>query len=173
MTDIRLYQFYHPKGKRLSDLRKFKTDEELVAQGWTEDPENVEEIVVAPTVGVTIDQAKEASPDALIGLVKSLGFNVLTDDQLQAEIIKSGSMGKADLSTATGAALLAEVDRRSGNSNIDLFSVLQEQFIADPESLNKEELVVFGKEGFGLKLTMNMKEATLIGHINEAIKSSQ
>lgn len=173
MTDIRLYHFNHPKGKMLSGLRKFKTDEQLSAQGWTEDPGKVQEVVVAPKVGVTVDQAKEASPDALVGLVKSLGFNVLTDDQLQAEIVK-GSLGViSDITSITDAALQAEVDRRAGNSTIDIVSELQKRFNDDPESLNKEDLVVFGKEAFGLKLTMNMKEATLIGHINEAIQVAQ
>lgn len=174
MEDIRLYHFHHPNGKMLSVLRTFKSDEELVAEGWTQDPKLATEPEKKIESPLTAEQTERARPEDLVGIVKGMGFNVLTDEQLEAEIVKATiNGGQFDITTLPDAALCAEIDRRNGNASAAIVDSLADRFREDPLAMNKEDLVVYGKEAFGLKLKMTMKEETLINRINEAILEAQ
>ena len=137
------------RGGKSFNLDKAQEDyEELVDKGWVDTPAKLEELEVKE-VEVTAEEVEAMSPNQLVKKVKAMGFHVLTDVELAAKI--------------------AEATPQPVDNNIE---PLINRYIPSPTSLTKEELVVLGAD-YGLKLKMTMNEATMIGHINEAIENSK
>lgn len=179
MSKIYLYHPETPQGKIFDREYVEDNQEDLEAEGWTDTPAGFDK--PAPTVGITKDQASEISPDNLIGLVKNLGFKVLTEEQLEAEIVKR-SHAATSFEDLDDESFKAEFERRFGKpedslkevekteeTGIDLIA-LEDQFNEKPESLTKKELTLFGNEKYSLGLRENMKEATLIEKILVAME---
>jgi hypothetical protein len=191
----RVYLFHKdtPKGKI------FRPDEveALIKEGWTDTPANLD-LPKDMDTGMTKEQVKNARPEDVVSYVESLGFFVMTQEQLQAQAnkmsagmvniaadhlklshlpdeeimaeVSSRGLNELDLSDIPDDVLIEELDKRTGTDAKETSLSKIDQFRADPKSLNKEDLVVLGNDNFSLGLRMNMKEDTLIAKINAALK---
>jgi hypothetical protein len=141
---------------------------ELNDLGWVNTPAN---LAIKKEVSVTVDQAKEANPETLIELVKSLGFIVMTEQQFDAEVNKL-SFSQKSLESFSDAELIAEAESRGlkESSDADDHLSLLERFGVEPAALTIPELVELGNDKFKLGLRSNMKEATLIEKILAAME---
>ncbi|MEY8206112.1 MAG: hypothetical protein RPR40_13695 [Bermanella sp.] len=173
MSKICLYHADHPKGKIFNLGEAQDKFEELKEAGWVDSPASLD-IQKEPTKVVIAGGAESLHPEALIGMVKEMGFKVLTEEQLQAEVTKHSHVS-LNLEDVNDESLKAEYMRRFGNNKTpgsegedSILVKLMARFDENPEALNKEELVMLGREKYGLKLNMNMKEETVIEKIIEA-----
>jgi len=190
---IYLFNDENPRGLMMNlteeQIEQHKED------GWLDSPESLK--LPEKETGVTMEQANDASPDVLVGLVKSYGFIVLTPEQLKAEANKMAAVALditkfdesaliEELKSRIGAdgfvalnledvsdeSLIGEAERRGlkeSGLKADELNALLDRFNEDPEGMNKDELVAFGNNGYKLGLRSNMKEDTLIAKIKEAI----
>ena len=142
----------YPEGK-IFDLDKAqKKFEKMKEDGWVDTPALLD--LPPKQIEIEAEKAKNMAPDELIGLVKSMGFVVMTPEELQAEIAKAVASSLDDP--------LASNDEVS-----DELMAMAKVFSEDPEALTKDELIVLGKS-FDVPLTKAMKEATMIEKITEA-----
>lgn len=177
METVPIYLFSEevPKGEMFrfkggKDSEEFKA---MLDKGWVESPAKLD-LPPSMDTGLSMEQVKNASPDDLKKLVESYGFIVVTPEQLKAEAVKMAAVA-LDVSNFSDEDLIAEAERRGlKQSDIvaDELNELTDQFNEDPESLNKDELVALGNNGFKLGLRSNMKEATLIEKIKEAMNEA-
>ncbi len=175
MSKIFLYHVDHPKGK-IFELDKAQDKlEELKEAGWVDSPAELDLPKEEPKEVVIAGGAESLHPEALIEMVKELGFKVLTEEQLLAEVTKHSHVS-LNLEDVNDESLIAEMERRQIGAYAkseagparDLLGELTARFDENPEALNKEELVMLGREKYDLKLNMNMKEDTVIEKIIEA-----
>lgn len=169
MAKVFLFHADHPKGKMFDDHQI----EALAEQGWVDTPAKLDLPEEDNTPQLTEDQIERVRPEDLVGLVKSMGFKVMTEIELNAEINKAkASASPVGIDTFSDEELIAEAERRGlkqSAEDAEALNELQDRFNEDPESLNKDELVSLGNNGFKLGLRSNMKEATLIEKINAAM----
>ena len=172
MAKVFLFHAECPKGEMFDDHQV----EALSEQGWVDSPAKLDLPEENKTPKLTQDQIDRARPDDLVGLVKSMGFKVMTDLELTAEINKAAAgASPAGIETFSDEELIAEAERRGlkqSAEDAEALNELQDRFNEDPESLNKDELVALGNNGFKLGLRSNMKEATLIEKINAAMNEA-
>ena len=130
--------------------RMFKVDfvaeheETLRADGWVDTPALLDLPPKEPEI--TKEQAENMAPDALVGMVKSLGFMVMTPEEFEGKVMQK---------VAEKQEFADEVDGRS----------IGEIFDEDAPSLTKDQLVEFGNETYDLGLKKTMSEATMIEKI--------
>ena len=156
---------YHekcPKGKVFdrSDVKDLEKD------GWVDTPAKLKNKPIQTIPKINIEKA---DPKLLVSMVKGMGYKVLTDVELQAEIGKAGTF---DISSVSDDELIAEAEKRGLKENDPESAVLdklEERFIEKPTELIKEELIQLGNIRFKLGLRSNMKEETLIEKITAAI----
>ena len=165
---IYLFNEENPRGQM------FNLTEEEIEQyqgdGWQDSPEGLK-LPEAEDTGLTEEQVSNARPEDLVKLVESYGFIVMTPEQLKAEANKMAST-VLDLTKFDDSEIIAEAERRGLKQSdvmADELNALLDRFTANPESLNKDELVALGNNGYSLGLRSNMKEETLIAKINEAL----
>lgn len=173
LTPIYLFSKEQPKGEMFKfpggkDSDEFK---QKLAEGWVTTPAMLD-LPEENKTGVKLEDAKDAHPEDLKKLIESYGFIVMTPEQLKAEANKMADMA-LDIENFADEEIIKEAERRglkdSGEGDNDLMQELLSQFDDDPESLTKDELVTLGNAQFRLGLRSNMKEATLIEKINEAM----
>ena len=149
--------------------------EEMQEKGWVDTPTKLDLPKEEPKTGMTEEQAADARPEDLISLITSMGFKVLTDEQLEAELAKAKiNQATSSIEDYTDQELIAEAERRGlkdDGEDSGLIETLIEQFNEEPESLVIDELVTLGNEKFKLGLRSNMKEATLIEKIKAAMNA--
>lgn len=166
-----LFHKDYPKGKSFlaSEI------EGLKEKGWVDTPAKLDLPKEEKTVKE--EQVKEMQPQELVSLVKTMGYTVLTETEMRAEINKAAmklSESAATIENFTDAELIAEAEKRGlkdGEGEEEPLTIedMQDVFNEDPEALNKDELVHLGNEKFKLGLRENMKEATLIEKITESM----
>ena len=153
------------------------TDDEVEAKledGWLTSPKDLDIPEEEPVI--SMEDAKNANPQDIIELVKSMGFMVVTPDQLKAEANKMASV-VLDIEKFSDEALIAEAERRGlkdsdeGPTDTEGEPLIN-RFIQSPTDLTKEELVTLGAE-YKLGLRMNFSEQTMIDKITEAIEASK
>ena len=169
---IYLFNEENPRGKM------FNLTAEQIEQhqedGWLDSPADLE-LPESEDVGLTEEQVSNARPEDLVKLVESYGFIVLTPEQLKAEANKMAAT-VIDISKFDDAEIVAEAERRGlKQSDIDAeeINAMVDRFNEEPKSLNKDELVALGNNGFKLGLRSNMKEETLIDKIAEAMNGAE
>ena len=166
-----LYSLAFPTGKRFkADYVKDHADK-LKADGFVDTPALLDLPEPEPEL-ITEEQAEALTPADLVYKCKALGYHVLTDIELEAQVNKSVEealvqlSAEAEASTVTiagvgvGAPAVSDDITTDDSTNDDEESI-RNRFIQSPTSLTKEELVVFGAE-LGLKLKMTQKEQTMI-----------
>tara|TARA_R110002012_G_scaffold262505_1_gene444802 strand:+ start:123 stop:605 length:483 start_codon:yes stop_codon:yes gene_type:complete len=145
--------------------------EQKLEDGWLDSPASLD-LPKDNDTGVTKEHAENASPEDLVKLVESYGFFVLTPEQLKAEANKMASV-VLEIDKFSDEDIIAEAEKRGLKSSDDAIqeelSDLAEKFDLDPTTLNKDELVTLGNNGYTLGLRSNMKEETLIAKITEAL----
>jgi len=172
-----LYSLAFPTGKRFkADYVKDHADK-LKAEGFVDSPALLDLPEPEPEL-ITEEQAEALTPADLVYKCKALGYHVLTDIELEAQVNKSveealvqlSAEAEAEASTVTiagvgvGAPAVSD-DITTDDSTNDSEESIRNRFIQSPTSLTKEELVVFGAE-LGLKLKMTQKEQTMIDLIS-------
>lgn len=130
--------------------------------------------------GVTLKQAEDADPMQLIKLIESMGFIVMTQDQMKAEALKMASVA-LDITKFGDKELMDEAEKRGfiepeEGTEIDpelqdADALMMKAFKENPKSLTTPELVIFGNKLYSLGLRSNMKEDTLITKIQEAMNA--
>ena len=128
---------------------------EMIENGWVDTPTKLDLPDKKPELTVTEEQARKASPDQVIAMIKNLGFLVMTPEEFEAEVNKR-----------------AFSDSKPTEAQVTLDGELieyQNVFDSEPTELTKEELVYLGNAKHKLGLRMNMKEATLIEKIAAAM----
>ena len=194
---IYLFNQENPQGLMLN-LTQEEIDEHL-EDGWQDSPEGL--TLPEEDTGLSQEDIESARPEDMVKLVESYGFIVLTPEQLKAEAEKMASV-VLEIDKFDDEALFAEVKKRIGEEGFvalnleevndesilaeakrrglkqselvaEELNTLAEQFLNDPKSLNKDELVALGNNGYTLGLRSNMKEETLIAKIQEAMDSSE
>ena len=135
------------------DVKEVEDNKEAMeAEGWVDTPKGFN--LPPKMVEISEKKSKTLKPDELIGLVRGMGFLVMSKEEFEAEKVK--------------AVQLSQIPIPSAPANDKTPEQIIEQFENDPESLTKEELIEYGNEVFDLGLTRSMKEATLISKIQEA-----
>jgi hypothetical protein len=174
-----LFNQENPKGQMFKFVGGKQSEEyqAMLEKGWVDTPAKLE-LPEEMNTGVKIEDAKNARPEDLIGIIQSYGFLVLTPEQLKAEAVKMADVA-LDIGNFSDEDLIAEAERRGlkesnqGNSG-DVGSMteleeLRDKFNEDPESLTKAEHVELGNSLYSLGLRENMKEDTLIAKIKAAM----
>ncbi len=178
---IYLFHADCPKG----EMFKFKGGEDspeykaMIEKGWVDSPARLD-LPEDNDTGIPMEKAENATPEQLVGLVKSYGFIVLTQEQLKAEAVKMSNVA-LDIENFADSDIIAEAERRGlkepapSIEEADIIEGISEdldalsaQFDEEPESLTIDELVMLGNTIYKLGLRSNMKEKTLIDKINEA-----
>ena len=129
--------------------------DKMLENGWVDTPTKLELPDKKPELTVTEEQARKASPDQVIAMIKNLGFLVMTPEEFEAEVNKRAFTDSKP--TEAQEALNGELED------------YQVAFDEEPTDLTKEELVYLGNAKYKLGLRMNMKEATLIEKIAAAM----
>lgn len=175
---VKVFLFHEdtPKGEIFSfvDGKHSPEYEQKINEGWVDTPAMLK-LPESNDTGLTLEQVDNARPEDIVKLCESYGFIVMTPEQLKAEANKLIDT-VIDLADFTDEALIEEAERRGLKESAtedeegqDSFALIEEQFLSDPKSLTKAELVVFGNEQYKLGLRENMKEYTLIEKIKEAM----
>lgn len=198
MSDKKPIFLFHPdfpKGEMFT-----LTEEQVEAkmkEGWVDTPARLN-LPEDMDTGISEEKAANARPEDLVELVKSYGFIVLTQEQLQAEANKMAQAAfnpanltdemleeefkrritedgfvSLNLESVNDETLIAEAERRGlkqSDSEAEELNELQDRFNEDPKSLNKEEHIILGK-ALGLSLRSNWGEDTMIEKITEALNA--
>lgn len=143
-----------PEGQ-IFDLAEVE-EHELEDAGWVQTPALLD--IPVKEEELTQKVFDSLGPQDLINKVKHMGYLVMTPDELNAEVQKAVSEVKEEVPAVV-------VDPPEEEKSLE---VLEQMYFESPESLHKKELVIYAKSRFGIKLTMTMKESTMIGKINEA-----
>lgn len=177
--DTRTWVYHNdlPEGKIIEGVELA----EHLDEGWVKKPNELTVKPKAKELELSEDRVKKMKPEALVGLVQTLGYKVFTPKSLQIEINKNSS--SLDISTIESEVMIAELEKRgaitvsgaeetkAGNEPEEKdLETLQEMFNEQPKSLTKPELVKLGKEKYDLHLMVTWKEVTLISKIEDAIK---
>ncbi len=174
----RLSIYLFSKDKPRGEIFKFvggKDSEEykaMLENGYCDSPAQLN-LPKDNDVGITVEQAENADPTHLKIMLEKIGFIVLTPEQLKAEVNKFVDT-HIDITEFTDEALVEEAERRGLKQSSDCadeLNQLTDKFNESPKSLNKDELVALGNNGFSLGLRSNMKEETLIAKIKEALSA--
>jgi len=171
---IFLFSKEKPKGEIFKFVGGKESDEykAMLENGYYDTPAQLD-LPEDNSVGITVEQAENADPTHLKIMLEKIGFIVMTPEQLKAEVNKLVDT-HIDIKEFTDEAIIEEAERRGlKESNIvaDELNSLLDRFNENPEALNKDELVALGNNGYALGLRSNMKEATLIAKINEALSA--
>lgn len=172
MSKVFLYNAENPKGQIFDADYVERHEAELEEAGWVDTPEGL--VTEEPVENrINLDDLKESTPEDLVSKVKEMGYHVLNDIELEQMKAELAGPDTAGLSHIPDEELLLEIEERGlfkveGNQGADVLNDLFDRFQEKPTDLNKEELIMLGK-GYDLKLNMNMKEETMINHINGAI----
>lgn len=87
MSKVFLFHKDHPNGKMFDQVYADKHEAELMLEGWVDSPKDFRE-AQAKAPDFTPEQVRRMGNEDLVSLVKSMGFHVLTNDQLEAEVQK-------------------------------------------------------------------------------------
>ncbi|AUR93149.1 hypothetical protein NVP1184A_10 [Vibrio phage 1.184.A._10N.286.49.A5] len=172
MSKLWMYHANCPKGEivNLSQAEKLEQD------GWVKSPALLDLPKEDNTAKMDADQIKRARPEDLVGLVKTMGFKVLSEVEFEAEMNKAKfSAVPVTIESFSDEELIAEAERRGlkNSGSDDLMRELLSQFEEDPESLTKAEHVALGNSLYSLGLRENMKEETLIEKIKTAMNGAE
>jgi len=177
---ICLFHEDHPKGKVFEKSFAEEKYDEMVEEGWVDTPAALKNQPEKEVPKVSEEQVNNMRPEDLVNMVKGLGFKVLTEEQLKAEIAKAPP---THVSTIESRIMIEELEKRGdivvnnepvNAENVDgVIEKMQEVFNVNPKQLNKDELVRLGKEKYGIHLMASWKEDTLISKIKEAIEESK
>jgi len=172
MSKLWMYHANCPKG----EIVNLSQAEQLEQDGWVKSPALLDLPKEDNAAKMDADQIERARPEDLVGLVKTMGFKVLSEVEFEAEMNKAKfSAVPVTIESFSDEELIAEAERRglkdSGGSTASVDDLLN-QFNEDPESLTKAEHVELGNTLYSLGLRENMKEATLIEKINAAINEA-
>ncbi len=175
-----LFNQENPKGQMFKFVGGKQSEEyqAMLEKGWVDTPAKLE-LPEEMNTGVKVEDAKNARPEDLKGLLESYGFIVLTPEQLKAEAVKMADIAM-DIGNFSDEDLIAEAERRglkepvieSDEGDSDKINSLLAQFNEDPESLTKAEHVELGNSLYSLGLRENMKEDTLIAKIKAAMNEA-
>lgn len=174
MSKLWMYHANCPKGEivNLSQAEKLEQD------GWVKSPALLDLPKEDNAAKMDADQVERARPEDLVGLVKAMGFKVLSEVEFEAEMNKAKfSAVPVTIGSFSDEELIAEAERRglkdSGGESEGAIEALQETFNENPTDLTKGELVMLGNGKFQLGLRSNMKEETLIAKITEALNEAE
>lgn len=177
-----LFNKENPKGEMFNFVGGKDSDEykAMLENGWFDTPSRLN-LPKDDELDLTIEQATNANPTDLVKLVESFGFIVLTPEQLSAEANKMASVA-LDITKFGDDEFIAEAERRGlkepdGEEQLDLVGHEEQSseddisqiFRYSPKKLTKEQLKAFGNDNYGLSLTMNHSEQTMIDKITEAM----
>ncbi|MEY8239427.1 MAG: hypothetical protein RPT25_03715, partial [Cycloclasticus sp.] len=141
MSKICLYHADHPKGKIFKLNEAQEQFEELKEAGWLDSPARLALQKEEPEPVAATGGAENLHPEDLIGMVKEMGFKVLTEEQLEAEINKY-MIAPMHIEDFEDAILKAEYENRFGNikppGEDNTLVKLMARFDENPEALNKE-----------------------------------
>lgn len=157
MSKVFLFHQDHPAGQIFDAEHVSRNQESLSDDGWVDTPSKLD-LPEPLLVQVSMDELKESTPEDVIGMVKNMGYHVFNDIEL------------AQLKSSITAEVTEQLKAEDGGDDKLELNLLYDKFVQLPESLTKQELIVLAS-GYSVKLSMTMKEATMIGHINEAMAS--
>ncbi len=174
MSKLWMYHANCPKG----EIVNLSQAEQLEQDGWVKSPALLDLPKKDNAAKMDADQIERARPEDLVGLVKTMGFKVLSEVEFEAEINKAKfSAVPVTIESFSDEDLIAEAERRglkdSGVESEGAIEALQETFDENPTDLTKDELVMLGNGKFQLGLRSNMKEETLIAKITEALNEAE
>lgn len=173
MSKLWMYHANCPKG----EIVNLSQAEQLEQDGWVKSPALLDLPKEDNAAKMDADQIERARPEDLVGLVKTMGFKVLSEVEFEAEMNKAKfSAVPVTIESFSDEELIAEAERRGLKDSGDPTSsvdVLLNQFNEDPESLTKAEHVVLGNSLYSLGLRENMKEDTLIEKIKAAMNGAE
>ncbi len=179
MSKLWMYHANCPKG----EIVNLSQAEQLEQDGWVKSPALLDLPKEDNAAKMDADQIERARPEDLVGLVKTMGFKVLSEVEFEAEMNKAKfSAVPVTIESFSDGELIAEAERRglkdSGGESEDQegehdLDVLYAQFEENPESLTKAEHVVLGNSLYSLGLRENMKEDTLIEKIKAAMNGAE
>ncbi|CAM0050167.1 hypothetical protein VPHD478_0007 [Vibrio phage D478] len=170
MSKLWMYHANCPKG----EIVNLSQAEQLEQDGWVKSPALLDLPKEDNAAKMDADQIERARPEDLVGLVKTMGFKVLSEVEFEAEMNKAKfSAVPVTIESFSDEELIAEAERRGlkNSGGDDLMQELLSQFEEDPESLSKAELVALGNTLYSLGLRENMKEETLIDKIKAAMNA--
>lgn len=174
MSKLWMYHAKCPKG----EIVNLSQAEQLEQDGWVKSPALLDLPKEDNAAKMDADQIERARPEDLVGLVKTMGFKVLSEVEFEAEMNKAKfSAVPVTIESFSDEELIAEAERRglkqSTEDGGDLLQELLSQFDEDPESLTKAEHVALGNGLYSLGLRENMKEDTLIEKIKAAMNGAE
>lgn len=174
MSKLWMYHANCPKG----EIVNLSQAEQLEQDGWVKSPALLDLPKEDNAANMDADQIKRARPEDLVGLVKTMGFKVLSEVEFESEMNKAKfSAAPITIESFSDEELIAEAERRglkdSGGESEGALEALQETFDENPTDLTKDELVMLGNGKFQLGLRSNMKEETLIAKITEALNGAE
>lgn len=174
MSKLWMYHANCPKG----EIVNLSQAEQLEQDGWVKSPALLDLPKEDNAAKMDADQIERARPEDLVGLVKTMGFKVLSEVEFEAEMNKAKfSAVPVTIESFSDEELIAEAERRglkdSGGESEGAIEALQETFDENPTDLTKDELVMLGNGKFQLGLRSNMKEETLIAKITEALNGAE
>lgn len=176
-----MYHMDCPKGQ----LFKPAQVDQLVQAGWVDTPAKLDLPVqeTKPPPELSQEQIERARPGDLVGLVKGMGYKVMTPIEYEAMTHKAqaGNNSGFALADYTNAEIIAEAEKRGlkeqdphvqaeegPEQGTGTLGQLAEQFKADPHSLVVDELVLLGNQQYGLDLKDSLQAKTLISRISKA-----
>lgn len=174
MSKLWMYHANCPKG----EIVNLSQADRLEQDGWVKSPALLDLPKEDNAAKMDADQIERARPEDLVGLVKTMGFKVLSEVEFEAEINKAKfSAVPVTIESFSDEELISEAERRglkdSGGESEGAIEALQETFDENPTDLTKDELVMLGNGKFQLGLRSNMKEETLIAKITEALNEAE
>lgn len=171
MSKMFLFHKDHPQGKMFDIETVRAKQDEMKESGWVDSPSLLDLPKPKPKL-ITDDAAKEATPQALIAMVKALGYMVLTEVEFTAEVSKAAHQLHIDAKAAEenlAAEIKAESEKPAASISEEDEKLIS-QFYEDAFSLTKPELIGIGKL-YDVRLTMNHNEATMVEKLKEAIEA--
>lgn len=173
MSKLWMYHANCPKG----EIVNLSQADQLEKDGWVKSPALLDLPKEDYAAKMDADQIERARPEDLVGLVKTMGFKVLSEVEFEAEMNKAKfSAAPVTIESFSDEELIAEAERRglkdSGGESEGAIEALQETFDENPTDLTKDELVMLGNGKFQLGLRSNMKEETLIAKITEVLNEA-
>lgn len=168
-----------PQGEMFNFVGGIESEEckEMLENGWVDSPARLN-LPKKDELGITVEQAETADPTHLKKMLEAIGFIVMTPEQMKAEANKMASVA-LDITKFGDEEFIAEAERRglkepdtTEEMQLDLVDAETRRIFAEnPKALTKVQLKEFGKEGYGLSLTMNHSEQTMIDKITEAMNA--
>ena len=194
---VYLFNEENPQGETFSFYGGKSSDEykKMIEEGWVDTPAKLK-LPKEMNTGVLENEAANADPQMLIGILEGYGFVVLTQEQLETQANKMAAAA-IDMENFSDSDIIEEAERRglkkadedtehdagvnlnlldSGAGSADYIDareqkeeeLLLERFKKDPESLNKDEHIVLGRS-LELVLRSNWSEKVMIEKITEKL----